>query len=248
LLVILGAAVFAVAALANAPASFLAPALNQGGGNVQYQELAGRIWNGEVKGLAIGDQYLGDLAFRLRAAPLLTGAAVVKFSLHGGAAAGEGEFGASVLSQTVWLRDASMEFNLASVKRYTIFGIPYQGSARARVQKLSWSRRAGCLDALGDVWTNVLDASATRFVGDGLVLSGPASCENQKLRLNLSGANRAGVTNIAVAITPQMTYQLTASVMPDRADLKDNLRAIGFEDSGGALVYDAVGELKGAGS
>ncbi len=248
LLGVLGAAVFVAAALWQAPASLVAPALQQSGANVQYRELAGRIWDGELRGLTVGDQYLGDVSFRLHALPLLTGTISSDVSVAGGAAVGEGEIGANALLRRVWLRDASLEFDLGSVRRYTIFGIPYEGRARAKIARLSWSLNAGCLEAQGDVWTDVLNASARRFVGDGLVLSGPASCADDRLRLNLSGANREGVTNIAVSVTPRLTYQLTASVMPDRAELKTNLRAIGFEDSGGALIYDAVGELKGAGS
>ena len=246
LLVGVGAATFLALALVNAPASFLAPAIQTSGAAVQYKELRGTIWRGEVAGVSTGEQYLGDIAYELKPLSLLTGALSADVAARGGAAVGEGRIAASLFGGQVMLENATFEFDLASVERYSLFGIPYEGRVRGKFDRVAWSRD-GCAAAAGHVWTDVLDASSKRLVGDGLVLAGPASCDDRALRLDLAGANREGETVVKIAVNADLTYQVTASVDPSRAEIANNLRSLGFEANDGVLVYDAVGALKGAG-
>ena len=74
------------------------------------------------------------------------------------------------------------------------------------------------------------------------------SCDDGTLRIDFKGGNREGETDIRVAVNPDMTYQLSVSVDPDRREVGENLRLLGFEDNNGVLVYDAFGALKGAGT
>lgn len=246
-LIIAGVIAFTVTALVSAPASLLTPALNAGGDRVAFQEIDGTIWNGEVRGLTTGEVYLGDVAFRLRPVALLTGAVSADVTARDGAAIGAGRVNANLFAQRVSVQNASFAFDLTSVRRYSLFGIPYQGRIEARDVGLDWSRK-GCSRATGEIWTDVLDASAKTLVGEALLLAGPAACEDGRIMVALKGGNRAGDADIMIAIDPAMTYRVVASVDLGRADLENNLRRLGFEDGDGVLVYDAVGALKGAGS
>ncbi len=246
-LFIVGVLAFLMAIVVSAPATLITPFLNAGGKSVRYQEVTGTIWKGEVRGLSTGDVHLGDVSFRLRPLAFLTGAASTDITARDGAAIGAGRVNVHFISRRVSVRDASFAFDLSSVRRYSLFGIPYQGRIEARGANLDWSRN-GCSSASGEIWTDVLDASAKTLVGESLLLAGPASCESGRIMVALKGGNREGQTEIKIAIDPAMTYRIIASVDLGRADLENSLRRLGFEDGDGVLVYDAVGALKGAGS
>ena len=246
-LIFAGVFAFISAVLVAAPASLFMSVLTAGGNRVQFQEVNGTIWNGEINGLTTGDVYLGDIAFRLRPLSLLTGAVAADVTARDGAAVGTGRVSANLFSRRVAISNASFAFDLSSVRRYSLFGIPYQGRIEARDAGLDWSR-TGCSRASGEIWTDVLNASAKTLVGESLLLAGPAACADGRITIALKGGNRAGDADIMIAIDPSMTYRLIASVDLGSADLENNLRRIGFEDGDGVLVYDAVGALKGAGS
>lgn len=247
LLVKLGVAMFILSAITYAPASLLAPALSSSGADIQYKEITGRLWRGEVLNIVSSGQYVGDVSYQLRPLALLSGRVAADVKVSGGPAVGAGRLGASLVSRRVRIENASFDFNLGSVRQYSLFGIPYQGRVRGTIETAVVSR-GGCVDVAGEVWTDVLNASSQRYLGDGLLLKGPASCDGERLRIDFKGGNREGKTDIVVAINPNLTYQVTVSVNPDRKEVGDDLRLLGFEDNGGMLVYDAVGALKGAGS
>lgn len=240
--------VFIGVAIATAPASLIALAMPANTTSFQYKEITGSIWNGKIKSIQAGEIYLGDIEFSVKAHALATGRLVSDVKSTSGVATGQGTVGVSLLARSVSIRDADFEFNLSTIRRYTLFGIPYEGAVRGRIAKTTWNKN-GCGPTVGSLWTDALNSASRQFLGDGLILTGPAECDaNKHLRVLLSGANDKGDTQIAVAIAPDFTYQITATVTPTDGDLRTNLGRLGFEAKGARLTYDAVGTLKGAGS
>lgn len=239
-------AAFFIGAVALAPASLLAPALSRNS-DLQFVSLEGTVWRGALNGAQLGEIYLGDVDFRLSPLSLLAAAPSARISVVGGAATGAGRLQYRVFGGAVSLENIKGEFNLGAVNRYTLFGIPYQGRLRVDLERLRFSED-GCSEAAGDVWTDALDASSRQYLGDGLVLSGPARCEGGNLTIALQGANQEGVTDIELSITPDMTYKLIARVEPARPALGQDLQRLGFEANDDSLVYNARGALRGAGT
>ncbi len=246
-LLLLGIVSFLAAAIVMAPASLITPFLNSGGANIQYRDVTGSLWKGEIRGVSTGDVYLGDVGYRLRPMALLAGALSADLTAMDGAAIGAGRVNVHLISQRVSVEDANFAFDLSAVRRYSLFGIPYQGRIETRGAGLVWSRD-GCSSASGEIWTDVLDASSKTLVGESLLLAGPASCDGGQIHITLKGGNREGVAEFKISIDQSMTYRVMASVDLGRADLENNLRRLGFEDGDGVLVYDVVGALKGVGS
>ena len=242
-----GLAAFFASLLFLAPASILAPILKATGADIQYQEISGTIWRGSFNGVSTGEVYLGDVSFQLRPMALLTGAVSADVTAQDGAALGAGRIKLGLLPRQMMISNVNVAFDLSTVRRYTLFGIPYQGRVEARDATVVWSPD-GCTQAQGNIWTDVLDATSKTLVNESLLLAGPASCENGLMQITLKGANRQGETEIKIAIDPAMTYRVMASVDLGRADLENNLRQFGFEDDDGVMVFDVVGALKGAGS
>lgn len=247
LLGVLGGAAFVIAALMNVPASFLVPVLQKTNGNFTFQAVSGTIWHGEIKSASLGEIFLGDIGFGLRPLGLFTAQIVSDIDLRGGDATGQGRVAYSLLSENATVTKARGEFNLGAIRQYSLFGVPYQGHIRATIRKLVISAE-GCHGADSDLWTDILNASSQRFLGDGLVLVGTANCADNRLKIDLNGANGEGKTSVAIAISPDLTYQLNASVDPERPQFQENLQLLGFEEENGTLVYDAMGALKGAGT
>ncbi len=246
-LIRIGIAAFLITAIAIAPASLITPILNANAATIQYQEVRGTVWKGEIRGVSTGDVYLGNITFKVRPLALLTAAAAADIIAQDGAAIGSGRLSVSLITRRLAVADANFAFNLSAVRRYSLFGIPYQGRIEARRASFVWSR-SGCQSAAGEIRTDVLDASSRALVGESLLLAGPAACDAGQVLVTLRGGNREGETEIKIAIDPAMTYRVVASVDLGRADLENNLRRLGFEDGDGVLVYDAIGALKGAGS
>lgn len=246
-LVFAGAISFFIALIVFAPASLIAPLIRASGANIQYQEITGTVWRGAFHGVSTGEVFLGDIDFTLRPTALLSGRISTAFTIQDGAALGSGRVNLHLLSQRVSVAQTDIAFDLSAVRRYSLFGIPYQGRIEARDANISWSRD-GCVNAAGDIRTDVLDSSSKTLVGESLLLAGPAECKSGQMHVTLRGANSQGRTEINIAIDQELTYRVMASVDLGRADLENNLRRLGFEDGDGVLVYDVVGALKGAGS
>lgn len=247
LLASIGALTFVANAALLAPASLLAPALAGAPAPIAYERLEGRIWRGKIIRLQISEHDLGDVEFAVSPLPLFLGRLQARIRADGGAGEGAGRVSYGLLDQSLKVSDAKFSFDLGSVRRYTIFGLPYQGDLTASVDSLVWTKN-GCREAEAEIWTDLLDASSRQLAGEGMELSGAAACDGARLALTLRGENSEGRAEVIVSLGPDMTYQLVASVEPRRAELQENLQRLGFEDNGASLVYDAMGAIKGLGS
>ena len=240
-------AAFLCSGVVIAPASLLSPFLGGLNSNVQYREISGTLWRGSLNGATVNGVYLGALSYRVNPVALLFGSLNAKVSAAGGAGAGKGRVEYNLFTRSVAITQANVEFNLAAIRDYSLFGITYRGRASADIEQLRFGQN-GCISADAQVWTNALDASSKQLVGEGLLLDGSIACNGRKIQLALIGANSEGETQITTLVAPDMSYQVTAYVNPYRQILHDNFRQLGFEDNGDGLVYDAVGALKGVGS
>ena len=235
-----------IGAVSAAPASLAAPALSRAG-QLSYQRIDGTIWAGTVRGASVNGFRLGDVSFTLRPSALFTGALKVDVEASGGSVTGGGEIGVRIDGRAFSLRDVAVDVDLGAIDRYTLFGLPYEGSARASVRRFEWGR-AGCVAADASFWTDALNAAAKRLTGDGVELSGPIRCDGDRVALKLGGENAYGDATIDVAVSADLTYELAASVLPKKAEARRSLELLGFEADGQSLVYGAVGPIKGLGS
>ena len=247
-LIFTGAASFAFGVMALAPASLLRPAIEKAAPNAQFERLDGFVWRGRVTRLSVDGFDLGEVAFSLNPLSLLTGKIAGFVTIDGAAAKGYGGFAYGLVGGDVTLADVDAKFELASIKRYSMFGIPYQGAMRARITKATWSQSAGCRKAEGEIWTDALSAAARRLAGEGIAFTGPLACDGEDMALRLIGGNAYGEAAISIKVTPQLNYGLQAEVTPARTDTSEGLKAIGFQQNGERLTYEAYGPIRGPSS
>ncbi len=241
--------VFALVALATvivtAPASMVASlAAKSLGPRISIGGTQGSLWRGDLLAVAVDGVLLGDVAFTVSPFNLLVGAVQMDFMVGKGAANGEGRARLALIGQAFELRDARIDFNLAAIRNYTLFGAPYSGQIKADVAHLKLTR-LGCSAADARIETTALSRLSQQTIGEALILSGPATCADRALAVNLSGEGAAGRADIGVVIAPDFTYELTAAVKPERSELRTALKLIGFEIRGEVMSFDVRGELKG---
>ena len=245
-LIALGAATFFATCIAIAPASLIAPFFSSANGNVSYANLEGTVWQGKVTGLTVSGARVGDVEYKLSALSLLTLAPRIDVSSTNGAVRGQGVVSAG-LGGRASLQNASFEVDLGPFAQRGVLGMPVQGVAQVKIAKARLSSR-GCVEAEGNVWTDVLEAPARQYRGDGFALRGPVECDGDDLLISLSGNGTDGAAALAFKVTPNFTYELTATAQPTQDDVATALRYFGFEDNDGALIYGSTGVLRGVGS
>ena len=248
LLVLIGVAAFVISLVAFAPAALIRPLIDPYAPLLTYERLDGSFWRGAVKRLSVDDLDFGDVTYSINPLSLLMGRASVHLAVNGSAATGQGRVSINPFKGEFDVRNADLDFELSSIKRYSLFGIPYQGNIRGSVGAFSWSPRQGCARAQGSIWTDALDGPMRQLGEDGIEFAGPFACNQEDVELRLAGSSSSGDVDITISVAPDLTYNLAVGVRSTKLDAADTLRAIGFEEKNGRLVYDAYGPLRGLGS
>lgn len=234
---------FVATLIMAAPASLLTPVVAAQG--LEFRALEGRLWRGQIRGLTVSDIYFGDASFRFAPLELLTGRFGYRVSAAGGAATGNGVVALGLGGAR--LSDVKARFDLSAIKRYSIFGLAYDGTVRTDVRSVVLTRK-GCAEANGEIWTDALDQPLRRLSGEGADLIGALGCDDDALSLAFDARNSKGEARITVRITPDFTYALNAAIKPTEDSIGRSLQLIGFEADDDALVYNAYGPLKGLGT
>ncbi|MEL6359786.1 MAG: type II secretion system protein N [Pseudomonadota bacterium] len=235
---------FGIGAISFAPASLITPLLDAGGTQLSFKKVEGRLWQGTIVGARLPGQNLGDIEYRINPFSVLIGRPSGQFAVQGGVVTAISDFSVSAWSRELSLRNATVDYNLNSLTKYSIFGFPYQGRFRADIDKIVWGRD-GCRDAQATLWTDILDASSREYVGDGMELNGVAACLKSDLVVAFDGRNREGETQIEITLKSSLSYQMAARLTPRRVQIAESLRQFGFEERNGTFTYDAIGELRG---
>lgn len=242
---VIAAAVFITTIIATAPASLFGSAI-AGDPRVAYQSIEGTLWRGVVRGASFAGKSMGDIEFVVHPSALLRGAAEIDVAAEGGVVRGRGRI-ARRFDGGVVIEDATVTGDIAAVGRYYLLGAPLGGAARAEIDRLTMTQ-AGCVEAEGVVWTNVLDSPARRFDREPTDLTGALACEGNALRVSLMGSTEDGALDFVARISPDLQYDVEARVSAAPPELAAAIKSFGFEENSGALVYQSIGELRRPGT
>ena len=237
-----GAGAFCLAALAGAPASLLADALEAGTPLLEIDGAEGSIWRGEFAEVSYNSADLGRIAYRLKPAQLLVGRLAADATSADGALVGRGSLALSPFGFKA--AKISAQFDLTAIRRYTFFGAPYQGLATLTAQSLEFSKD-GCKAVDAKVTTTMLDSVARGWSGGPMPLNGGVDCKDGKLMLTLAGSNADGAVRVEASFAPDLAYAMTVAVEPKRAEVGVALRQLGFEGDNAQMSLRAAGKLKG---
>lgn len=242
---IVAAVGFATAIVAFAPAGLAAVAMRRAAPLAATAGAEGTLWKGRLLGVTYGDIAIGDIDFRLRATSLPLGRAVVDIASTNGALEGAGRL--RVTPSALEFGDVSAAFNLGSIRRYSFFGVPYQGALSVKAERLRLTN-AGCEAESATISTSAFDALSHRWSGGAFPMEGVIKCQDGALVASLRGEGADGTAELHVRVRPDLSYALTVSAQTRKPDVSRALEFFGFEKGGDGLSYKAVGVLKGLNS
>lgn len=239
------AAGFAFAILAFAPAGLAASALKRAAPLTSIAGAEGTLWNGRLIGVAHGDVLVGDIDFRIRVWSLLLARATVDLTSANGAL--EGAARVRVRPGSLEFERVSANFNLGAIRRYSFFGVPYQGALIVTAERFRLTS-AGCEVENAVISTSAFDALARRWSGGAFPMDGAITCLDGALVASLKGEGADGTADLRATVRPDLSYALTVAARPRKPDIGRALEFFGFEKGGDGLSYKAVGVLKGLSS
>lgn len=237
-----GGGAFCLAAVAGAPATLMEAILEANAPLLEIGGAEGTLWRGEFAEVAYNSMALGRMSYKLKPVQFLGGRLAADVMSADGALVGRG--GLALTLAGFKATKISAQFRLSAIRNYTLFGVPYQGFATLTAQSLELSRN-GCKAVDVKVSTSALDGVVRIWSGASLPLNGEVHCKDGKLTLALSGENADGVVRVDAALASDLSYTMTVSAEPNRAEVGSALRHFGFEGGESRLSLRAVGKLKG---
>ncbi|MBI1392535.1 MAG: hypothetical protein GC152_07320 [Alphaproteobacteria bacterium] len=241
-----GALAFGFGVILFAPASLLSPIASSGDA-FRFERIDGTLLRGVVRSASFDGVVLGDIDYSLRPLQLALGRISADVSVDGRAARGVARLTYGFVARDIAIKDLSGRFDLSSIRRYRLLGMPFEGSVEARVPEFSWRVGDGCGIASGALWTDALSPQLRRLTGADAPMNGRLACEGRDLSIVLAGANEHGEATVDIRLDPRRNYSLTANVRPRESDLARTLQLIGFREGEDGLIYDVYGPLKGIG-
>lgn len=236
---------FAAAAVSLAPAGVGAWVLKRSAPLLSITGAEGTIWRGRLKGVSHDGVLIGDVSYRLAAPPLLLGRIAIDADSANGALTGRAHL--TIGSDGMEFRKVAAEFNLGAIRRYTFFGVRYQGLARLDADRLKLTAKE-CAAEAAALSTSAFEALTKNWSGGPFPLAGPIECRDGAITVALDGEGADGKAAVGLTIRPDLTYAVRIAAEPRRRDVSRALQYFGFEEKGAGLSYEAAGVLKGLSS
>jgi hypothetical protein len=237
-LVVVFCVVFLIATAARAP---LEPLLRLAGverRGLAFERAAGTIWDGEVAGLRVGPERLGDVRLGLDRASLLRGKLRAAFEIRGPLRARgtlEHRLGGGWL-----LEDSVLAVSMTDMGDLHPGLKDRGGELIAQLDRAQLDGARTCMTAEGTAQTDVL----SRAAGEGALggwrgplLEGAIACEGGDLVLRLAGADERARVAAEARIDLATGSTFVARVETEDPDVRIALGALGFLESDGAFAY-----------
>lgn len=237
---IYGALVFVIALIAtivSLPTSFVMEQVRKQDSRIGYSVASGTIWNGEVRGLRVSSQPVGDLTLKADWMSLFTGGLASELSVFGDGIAGRGKLKLG-LTGTVRISDLRVSgstSDLVSI-RPEIRELNGQFTFDAQDIRLG---NGECRSASGTVWTDILTRMESQWRWAGPELAGPLTCQNGQFVLQLAGTNSVGESvSASLEFGLDAHGQFQAIIENGRQRTQNALSMLGFVERDGRFVYE----------
>lgn len=203
---------------------------------VNWASAAGTIYSGTVYGVSTGPQSIGDVSVKLDPIGLIRGR--VDYDVNWSGSPGSGTASLSVGRNSIALSDLN-----AVVDIEPLVGLANElrrigGSASVRSGGIVFADNA-CVEAAGQVSTNMLARAATSYGQSGGELAGQMSCDGSMLSIPLSGVLSEGDTvdaEIRVGLSEPSSF--SSDVQTTNPELSALLTFRGFERVGDRFSYN----------
>lgn len=202
--------------------------------------ITGTVWDGEIVGLVVEGEPVGDLAIKLRAWPLLMGRLETDAALIGRGIDVSGRIAISI--RTISLGGVEAHVDLERLRLRDTLGQRLRGQLSAQVQEVLFVGGA-CRRASLSASTDALAESLGAFASRGFAISGEGRCEDGALHLPMSGAGPDAEVEVMLTLTGDGQYSSRLAVIPQRTDLGLFLLNFGFRQEGNVFLTDRSGNV-----
>lgn len=207
--------------------------LNQAG--VGWANVEGNILKGRINGLYVQSQPIGDVRLTLRPMSLLSGKATYDITWSGLGGRGSGTVSAS--SSALELSDVRGQQSVQALEGLAPPVRAIGGNIRLTGGAATLTR-AGCEYGAGELSTDTLSRAAQQYGKTFNDLSGPISCVDGMVVVNMDGTGDMGDRiTIAASATPTGSTSFAATVTTSDRDLTFLLPRLGFERRGDDWQY-----------
>ena len=228
-LAVLFGALFAL--ISKLPLGWVAPPLmpQQAGKSLRY---SGTIWNGQITGI----DYLGRAQFKLSPKALFSGGLQLSFTTASPAITMSGQASANKLSNLRFAgqlaqlptRDGRLK-DLAGQVNFTVSEMEFGES---------------CQSASGRAATDFLGRNRARWQWAGPNLSGPISCDEGDLIVNLAGSEADQTIRADLRLSPNGSYSADISVQTRQPEAGVVLPLYGFDAVNGEFRLTERGQWR----
>jgi len=217
------------------PMSMAADVASQRVPDFKFKEASGSVWDGELKQVAFGKQFIGDLKVKSDVLSLLTGKASGTLGLTRDGFTGQANLIYGLSNGSLELKDMKLDGNTAMVPGMPAAIAKVDGKFSLQVKDLQFVAGA-CEAANGEVWTDALTKVKVKgWVGPEL--RGPVTCEGGKLQVQAKGRAATGEDVLAIlSISQHLDMEMTATVANATPAAVEALREVGFTKDGDRLV------------
>jgi len=207
------------AALSQLPLAWVAPYVmpSQIGQNIRY---SGTVWDGAISEI----DYLGTAQFQLSPKTFFSGGLPLTFHTRSPAMHLSGQ------ASKTRLQDISFIGQLAQLPTRDGRLKDLKGSVVINVSELLVGE--GCLSATGIATTDFLTQNKARWYWQGPKLSGPISCEEGDLIVELSGNESRQRIQADLRLSKDGSYRADISVQTNQKEASVVLPLYGFEQVG----------------
>ena len=234
-LFVLFVAVMLITIIWQAPLSFALRRANLDQYGLQWERARGSIWNGQVTGLSLGQQAIGNAVLKLHASDLLKGhiGYDVVWSGRPGRGTGTLSFGNSGFHMT----NLRGELDLAAISGLSARLRQIGGLARVRVDEIIIQNNR-CEKANGSVSTDFLSRVSASYGSEWPNLEGTITCDQDMLTIPLEARSSLGETfHVQALIGLTEASSIAARVSNAGPELETALAMLGFWLDNGDYIY-----------
>lgn len=229
------------ALVAFVPLGFLVNQTNIASSGIGWTQIQGTMLNGRISGMHYNGQDIGDVKLKLKPLSLLGFAP--EYEVQWGGAGGQGTGTVKLSGETLTARDVRLQQKISAIQGLSPPVAAAGGTLRLSDGEIHLTH-TGCKSASGAISTDTLSKVAQQYGREFGAVSGPLSCKDGNIHIDMEGRSQRGDAIIITAHTSLIgAARFDAYLETSDAEIIFALPQIGFipEDDRWHYYYEQPG-------
>lgn len=223
-----------VAALMNFPLSLVTNIVDLKSKGVHYDRTFGTVWDGTLSDVQIAGESIGQLNFKLQPTSILKLSPKLTFEFAGSIGRGLGDVSIG-MDRNVKLENVIANIQLNAFQHLDAQLRQTPSNLRISVSQVKISSSGQCLNASGQLDTDLLASVGRTWGWDGPEMRGDLSCQEKSYLISFSNGDGPDKITAQAIVDSDTEYDVVSRVETQNARLSSALLSYGFK------VYDQQG-------